>query len=55
VLNYSSRGGGTVGIEYVQQSVNNATTDIMDYVDKKVAVGLVKEMFKGVNCKISAA
>ena len=55
VLTNTSRGGGTVGIEYVQQALNNATTDIMDYVDRKVAVGLVKEMFKGVNCKISAA
>lgn len=55
VLTNTSRGGGTVGIEFVQEALNNATTDIMDYVDKKVAVGLVKEMFKGVNCKISAA
>ena len=55
VLTNTSRGGGTVGIEFVQQAVNNATKDVMEYVDKKVAVGLVKEMFKGVNCKISAA
>jgi len=55
VLTNTSRGGGTVGIEFVQQAVNNATNDVMEYVDKKVAVGLVKEMFKGVNCKISAA
>lgn len=55
VLTNTSRGGGTVGIEFVQQAVNNATRDVMEYVDKQVAVGLVKEMFKGVNCKISAA
>lgn len=55
VLTNTSRGGGTVGIEFVQQALNNATRDVMEYVDKKVAVGLVKEMFKGVNCKISAA
>ena len=55
VLTNTSRGGGTVGIEYVQQALNNATTDVMEYVDKKIAVGLVKEMFKGVKCKISAA
>jgi hypothetical protein len=55
VLTNTSRGGGTVGLENLQQAINNAETDVMEYVDKKVAVGLVKEMFKGVNCKISAA
>lgn len=55
VLTNTSRGGGTVGIEFVQQALNNATQDVMEYVDKQVAVGLVKEMFKGVKCKISAA
>jgi hypothetical protein len=55
VLTNTSRGGGTVGIEFVQQALNNATQDVMEYVDKKVAIGLVKEMFKGVKCKISAA
>lgn len=55
VLTNTSRGGGTVGIEFVQQALNNAEKDIMEYVDKKVAVGLVKEMFRGVNCKISPA
>lgn len=55
VLTNTSRGGGTVGIEGVQQAVDNAEKDIMEYVDKKVAVGLVREMFRGVDCKISAA
>tara|TARA_R110000868_G_scaffold178192_2_gene417744 strand:- start:4150 stop:4860 length:711 start_codon:yes stop_codon:yes gene_type:complete len=52
VLTNTSRGGGTVGMEFVQQALNNATKDVLQYVDKKLAVKLVRQLFKGVNCKI---
>ena len=52
VLTNTSRGGNTVGMEFVQQALNNATKDVLQYVDKKLAVKLVRQLFKGVNCKI---
>ena len=52
VLTNTSRGGDTVGMEFVQQALNNATKDVLQYVDKKLAVKLVRQLFKGVNCKI---
>lgn len=55
VLTNTSRGGDTVGMEFVQQALNNATKDVLQYVDKKLAVKLVRQIFKGVNCKIISA
>ena len=55
VLTNTSRGGDTVGMEFVQQALNNATKDVLQYVDKKLAVKLVRQLFKGVNCKIISA
>ena len=52
VLTNTSRGGDTVGMEFVQQALNNATKDVLQYVDKKLAVKLVRQLFNGVNCKI---
>lgn len=45
----TSRGGDTVGMEFVQQALNNATSDIQAYIDKKVVKGVLSEMLQGSN------
>lgn len=45
----TSRGGDTVGMEFVQQAINNATKDVQEYIDKKLVGGVLKEMLKGSN------
>ena len=45
----TSRGGDTVGMEYVQQAINNATADIQEYLDKKVVMAVLMEVTKNGN------
>jgi hypothetical protein len=49
----TSRGGDTVGMEFVQQSLNNAALDVQKYVDNKVVKGFLQEMFRGNVVKVS--
>lgn len=49
----TSRGGDTVGMEFVQQSLNNAAADVQQYVDNKVVKALMQEMFRGSSVRVS--
>ena len=49
----TSRGGDTVGMEFVQQAINNATKDIQVYLDKKVAMEVLKQITKSGNFSYS--
>jgi hypothetical protein len=42
----TSRGGGTVGMEYAQQAINNATADIQVYIDREAGKQFANELFK---------
>ena len=43
----TSRGGDTVGMEFVQQAINNATKDVQAYIDNKVVKSVLQEMLRG--------
>ena len=42
----TSRGGDTVGMEFVQQAINNATKDVQVYIDNKVGKEVLKQIFE---------
>jgi len=42
----TSRGGGTVGMEYAQQAINNATADIQVYIDREAGKQFARELFR---------
>lgn len=42
----TSRGGDTVGMEFVQQSLNNAALDVQKYLDNKVVKSVLQEMLR---------
>jgi hypothetical protein len=42
----TSRGGDTVGMEFVQQAINNATKDVQVYIDNKVGKEILKQIFQ---------
>jgi hypothetical protein len=46
VLTNTSRGGDTVGMEFVQQALNNATKDVQVYIDNKVGKEILKQIFQ---------
>jgi hypothetical protein len=52
VLHNTSRGGETVGMENVQQAINNATKDVQLYSDNEVAKEVLKQMFQGTNFSV---
>ncbi|CAB4171613.1 hypothetical protein UFOVP930_6 [uncultured Caudovirales phage] len=49
----TSRGGDTVGMEFVQQAIDNATADVQVYLDKKVAMDVLKQITKNGNFSYS--
>ena len=42
----TSRGGGTVGMEFAQQAINNAAKDIQIYIDREAGKKFANELFK---------
>jgi hypothetical protein len=50
----TSRGGDTVGMEFVQQAINNATSDIQVYIDRKAVSEVLKEKFRGTSFSVKA-
>lgn len=42
----TSRGGDTVGMEFVQQAINNATKDVQAYINNKVGKEILKQIFE---------
>jgi hypothetical protein len=50
----TSRGGDTVGMEFVQQAINNATSDIKVYIDRKAVSEVLKEKFRGTSFSVKA-
>ena len=42
----TSRGGDTVGMEFVQQAIDNATKDVQVYIDNKVGKEILKQIFE---------
>jgi len=51
----TSRGGDTVGMEFVQQAIDNATADVQVYLDKKVAMDVLKQITKSGNFSYSSS
>ena len=45
----TSRGGDTVGMEFVQQAINNATKDVQVYIDNKVVMAVLMDVTKNGN------